>query len=302
MDLSTYERNALNEIHGWKNPELGWLGYAMKAINWPIDKAGDSILGAPGIGKVIRFTIQGLFSTCNDLAQWTVRPNTILEEYRKAGHSSINKISDIVSLDLEDCDRVIGWLNMKYKGMALIEGAGTGAIGLPGIPPNIVSLITLNLRAIGEYATYCGFDISSQHERLFAMNILGLASSPSDTSKIFAMAQLIRIARDVAKKRAWKELEKQAFVKVIQNISKTLGIRLTKAKLAQVIPMSGAVIGLGFDTYYTSKVCDAAFYLYRERFLAEKYGPDVIEATVEPAENADPEYPEEDEIIPDITD
>jgi len=78
---------------------------------------------------------------------------------------------------------VIGWLAAKYKGAALVEGAATRAAGLLGIPPNIVALLTLNLRAIGEYATFCGFDISRQEERLFAMNVLGLASSPTDASK-----------------------------------------------------------------------------------------------------------------------
>jgi len=55
----------------------------------------------------------------------------------------------------------------------------------------------MNLRAIGEYATYYGFDIHKQEERLFAMNVLGLASSPTDASKALAMAQLVRIRTDV---------------------------------------------------------------------------------------------------------
>ena len=35
-------------------------------------------------------------------------------------------------------------------------------MGLLGIPPDVVALITLNLRAVGEYATYYGFDVSSR--------------------------------------------------------------------------------------------------------------------------------------------
>lgn len=38
------------------------------------------------------------------------------------------------------------------------------------------------------------------------------------------------------------------------------------------MPVVGAAVGAGFNAYYTSKVCDAAFYLYRERFLQRKYG------------------------------
>ena len=296
--LLEYDQRALREIHAWKNPAIGWFGQAMKVINWPLDKAGDLILATPLIGDAIRLSIQGLTGVCNDIAQWSVRPEVIYEEFRKAGHPGITKPADVFSIELEHVDRTVAWLDAKYKGIALVEGAGTGFIGLPGIPPDLVALITLNLRAIGEYATYYGFDVSSQEERLFVMNVLGLASSPNDASKGLAMAQLVRIAQDVAKKRTWKQLEQHAFVQLIQQLAKALGIRLTKAKLAQIVPGAGAAVGGGFNAYFTAKVCDAAYYLYRERFLAAKYGADVIEVTVEPAQDIDPHYPEEGESIP----
>jgi uncharacterized protein (DUF697 family) len=232
------------------------------------------------------------------VAQWSVRPEAIYSEFREAGHAGINKSSDLFDLDLEIIGRTVGWLDAKYKGIALAEGAGTGSVGLPGIPADLVALLTLTLRAIGEYATYYGFDVSSQQERLFALNVLGLASSPTDSSKALALAQLVRIAQDVAKKRTWQQLEQHAFVQLIQQLAKALGVRLTKAKLAQVIPVAGAAVGGGFNAYFTYKVCDAAYYLYRERFLAQKYGPDVIEVTVEPASDPDPHYPEEAEPLP----
>ncbi len=298
MDIIKYDEQAIKEIHAWKNPELGWFGQAMRIVNWPFDKAGDIVLSTPGVGDAIRLSIQGLTGVCNDLAQWSVQKEAIFSEFRKAGHDGINLEADIIDLDLEKIDKIVAWLDAKYKGIALAEGAGTGALGLPGIPADLVALISLNLRAIGEYATYYGFDIHLQEERLFAMNVLGLASSPTDTSKELAMAQLIRIAQDVAKKRTWKELEKHVVVQVIQQIAKAIGVRLTKAKLAQIIPVAGAAVGGGFNAYFTSKVCDAAYYLYRERFLARKYSVDVIEATVKPAQNIDPGYPEGDEVIP----
>lgn len=299
--ITSYDENVLKEIHAWKNPELGWFGQAMKYINWPLDKAGDFILDVPGLGEVITKSMQGLTGVCNDAAQWSVQTDLIFEEFRNSGHPEIKNESDISMLKLEDVDKVVGMLDAKYKGIAFTEGAALGAIGLPGIPPDVVALITLNLRAIGEYATYFGFNVNSQEERLFIMNVLGLASSPNDSSKTLAMAQLVKIAQEVAQKRTWKELEKHAFVKVIKQISKALGIRLTKAKLSQVIPVAGAAVGGGFNAYFTTKVCDAAFYLYRERFLAQKYGPEVIFEVVEPAEDIDPHYPEEEEEIPDFS-
>ena len=96
------------------------------------------------------------------------------------------------------------------------------------------------------------------------------ASSVGDASKAAAMAQLTKLSADLARKATWKELEKSVFVQMIQQMAKSIGVRLTKAKLSQVIPVVGSLTGGGFNAYYTSKVCNAAYYLYRERFLLRK--------------------------------
>jgi len=295
--MSQYEQHALQEIHAWKNPEIGWFGQAMKVISQPLDAAGDALFKAPVVGDAIQKAIQGLMGLCNDAAQWTVRPEAIFEDFRTAGHTHVHSHEDVVSLDLSEVDRVVGYLALKYKGIALVEGAGAGAAGVAGLAIDIPTLLTLNLRAIGEYAAHYGFDCSLQQEKLFAFNVLALASSPTDASKAAAMAQLVRIARDVAKQKTWKDLEKSVFVKIIQEISKALGVRLTKAKLSQMLPVVGAVVGAGFNAYFTSKVCDAAYFLYRERFLGGKFGPTVIDMPVEPAPDLDPHYQEAEQPI-----
>ncbi|CAA2102789.1 EcsC family protein [Variovorax paradoxus] len=293
-NLPAYDLLALKQIHEWKHPSVGWLGKKLQLLNRPLDKAGDLLLDTPGVGTVIKKSVEGLTSICNDAAQWSVRPEAIFEEFRKAGHENVKSHADIVDLPLEEVDKVVGWLAAKYKGIAAAEGAGAGAAGALGLVVDIPALIALNLRAVGEYAAYYGFDTTRQEERLFALNTLGLASSPTDASKALAMSQLVRLAQDVAKKVTWNELEKNVFVKLVQEIAKALGIRLTKAKLAQAIPMVGAAVGGGFNAYFTSKVCDAAYQLYRERFLAQKHGANVIDAAVKPAATFDAEFPDVD--------
>lgn len=262
------------------------LSKATKALGnvpgaqWTIDK------GTQGVEWVLQKTVGGLVEVLNDTAQRSVRPKAIYFEYAKRGND-VKSSNDIFDLDLEQVDHALEWLDAKYKAAAVVEGATTGAAGLPGIPFDIVAIIGINLRAIGEYATYCGFNISAQSERLFTMNVLALASSPSDGAKQAALAQLVRIAKDVAAKKAWKEIEKHSFVNIVKKIAASLGQRLTKAKLAQIIPGISAVVGAGFNSYFTAKVCKTASFLYRERFLAEKYGPKVIEETVKPAEELD---------------
>lgn len=273
---NNYDKNALLEISQWKNPKNSFLKRTFKVINSPLNYAGDLVLKTPVVGEVIQKTVSGLLSICNEGAQFSVRPNSIFQEFRDKGYEHIHQHEHIQTLNLEDVDKVIGWLGGKYKSLASVEGAATGATGIFGIVFDIPSLVTLNLRAIGEYATYYGYDINLQEERIFALQVLNFSSSPTDGAKNFAMANLVKISKQVAQKKTWQQLEKHAFVKLIQELAKSLGIRLTKAKLAQAVPALGAAVGAGFNAYFTNKTCDSAYYLYRERFLAEKYGSDII--------------------------
>jgi hypothetical protein len=289
---SIYEDKAWKELEARKTSKVGWFDKAMQRMDKPLDAAGSLLMKTPGISRIIEKSVGGIIAVANDAAQWSVRAEAIFAHYRLAGHANVRTPSDIHALDLEQVDENIGWLAGKYKALALTEGAGFGAMGPVGIPLDIVSLVTLNLRAIGEYATYYGFDVSSRVERLFAINVLAFASSPSDGSKAIAMAQLLQISKNVAKKRAWKDVERYAFAVVLPRLAKALGIRLTKAKLAQFVPLAGAVVGAGFNTYFTAKVCDAASWLYRERFLAAKYGADFLNVSIGPAHDRDPDRAE----------
>ncbi len=272
---SPYEENALKEIAAWKHPALGWLGTAMRAVNWPLDKVGDAVMKTPGVGWVLEKSIGGLMNVTNDAARWSVPTGRDLRGVPKGRpcRARTRGPADARPGAGRPHDRLA---RRQVQGRGSHEGAAFGGMGLPGIPPDIVALVVLNLRAIAEYATYCGFDVSTQQESLFALNVLGFASSPGDPAKVLAMAQLVRIAQDVAKKRAWKELEKHAFVRIVQQIAKTLGIRLTKAKLGQFVPYGGALVGGGFNVYFTEQGLRRSLFPLPERFLAAKYGPDLL--------------------------
>ncbi len=65
------------------------------------------------VEQAIGNALDGVVSLCNDVAQWSVRPDAVYEEFRNAGHG-IDKPSDIASLSLEDIDMVVGCLAAKY--------------------------------------------------------------------------------------------------------------------------------------------------------------------------------------------
>jgi hypothetical protein len=215
--------------------------------------------------------IKGIIHLLNDGSAYTVGREGIYERYREAGFEAVESPEDIREVPLEELERVVGYTSAKYKSMAFAEGGAAGVTGAAGIGADIPALVGIALRAVNEYATYYGCDIDREHERAVALNVLMAASSVSQTSKQAALAELTKVSMKVAKKKTWKELEKHLSVKAIKKLAEKLGIRLTKAKLGQVIPVIGAGVGGGYHAWYVSAVTETARMTYRERYLVNKY-------------------------------
>lgn len=273
--MDAYTRKALAEIRRWKTPPPSVWRKVGKIFNAPLEFAGAIVTKTPLLGTVVEKTVSGIVGLLNDSMSKTVRIDAILSEYALPDGSTPTHAEQIGVVSLQTIDTTIGYLSAKYKALAAAEGAVTGAVGGPGIPIDLIALIALNLRAIGEYATYCGFDITQQSERLFALHILSLGCTTTDqVSKSVTMQELAKLATQVAQKKTWEQLEKSLYVTTLRRLSEALGIRLTKAKLAQVIPAAGAIVGAGYNSYYTARVCEAAYFLYRERVIERLHSGD----------------------------
>ncbi len=221
--------------------------------------------------------LTGFLQLTGDLARHTMPAGPVYRRFRKAGHD-IEAASDLHDLDLQRIDELSSRLSSTYSALAGLEGGVTGTLGAPGLLVDIPALLVLNLRAISHYAIYYGVDPRLETERFRILEVLAQASSPTDGAKIIVGAKIIRLGKDVVAGKAWGDLRKHALVPIAQQLAKALGIRLTKAKLAQFVPVAGAAVGLGFNAYYTNKICGAASHLYRERFLHEKYGAAIFES------------------------
>lgn len=274
--MNEYDKNALIEIEKWKNPPKTWLDNVTDAVGKPIGKVTDVLLDNK-LGEAVSKAMHGLLTVINDGTSWSVRKEAILKEYRDKGYPSISQCVDIQSLELKNVDKVVGFLSAKYNISAFVEGAATGYLGIRGIAADIPALFAINLRAIGEYATYYGFDIENQAERAYILNVMMLSSSPSIAAKQATLAELAKIASAIAKNKTWKEIEKNLSAAAMKKIAEALGIRMTKGKMAQIVPVVGALVGGGYNSYFTSCTCETAFQLYRERFLKLKHGePEII--------------------------
>jgi hypothetical protein len=275
---SAYERQAYVEIQRWKNPPPpSRLSSATQRVRDAMTQTADLVRLVPGVDWTIENVVAGLLRLTNEIVQDSVWRDAVYKEYRQAGFA-IAHGHDLWELDLEHVDRAATDLSAKYRALAAVEGAATGAAGAAGIVPDVVALVALNLRAIGEYATYHGFDVTGEGERLYALHLLNLMSESGSAARKMSLSPVVRVTHRVARGQAAQAMEQFAVTRAIASATRALGERLARAKLAQLLPVTGSVIASGFNASYTRRVCTAARHLYRERFLVQKYGLAPFEA------------------------
>ncbi|MFT5142506.1 MAG: hypothetical protein ACI84D_001122, partial [Thalassolituus oleivorans] len=197
MQPSPYEQQALRGIAEWKNPPRSWYQAVRGKMDDVWSTATDFARAIPGVEWTIDNIVTGLLDLTNEISHDSVWTDGILREFDRFG-VKVSSLEEVKALDLEQIDTVSAGLQAKYISLAGAEGAVTGFAGLAGIVPDIVALVAINLRAAGEYATYCGFDISTPEERLFALGILDYVAKSSDNAKELAIEPAYRVATKVA--------------------------------------------------------------------------------------------------------
>jgi hypothetical protein len=107
--------------------------------------------------------------------------------------------------------------------------------------------------------------------------VLSLASANTLGGKAAAMASLSRLTQQMMRRATWEQLRRHVLVNVIDRVYAALGGTLTKRKLAQAVPLAGAVINGSVNAGLTHQTFRRAEAVYRLRFLTEKYGIDPAE-------------------------
>lgn len=268
-DHVAYEAQVREEIEAWKNPDKGILDKAFAAINTPIVAAGDALMDVPQFGDALKKATEQTISTLSNAANWTLNIQDVIESYQEEPDiegSSIKTLSDIKHLPIAVVDKQVKLLKSKYVALTSAQGVTTGVVGWVGIPADVVGLITANLRAIGEYATYYGFDMNDKGEQLFAMSLLAVATSASAEARKAALDDTRAMIKD-PETQAFNQINEEVMSRVLRQTATKVATNMVKTKAAQIIPAVGAVVAGGVNANYTANVCEAAYQCYRERFL-----------------------------------
>ncbi len=268
---SQYEEGALGEIQSWRNPTIGPFGRVVQTASGILDETTDLLREIPGVNWTLDTVVAGILTKVNEASQNFVWTDAVYLDLQRAG-LRITTHGQAFGHDLEKIDRHTKDLHPKYQVLATAEGASTGFVGAVGILPDIIALTAINLRAVGEYASYYGFDVQSPEEQLQTLNVLNVAAGGKDLQKDYALKPIVRASSSIAKQQVMESAGQAAMTGAIKRAVEKLGITLTKKKVAQMLPVAGAVVGGAFNLAYTSKVCTTAYHLYRHRFLIAKHG------------------------------
>lgn len=164
---------------------------------------------------------------------------------------------------LEEKEKLVrGKLNF-YRKTAMIEGVGTGAGGMLMAFADFPLLLTIKIKFLYDIASIYGFDIRDYRERLYILNIFQLAfSSQEKGNEVFAnMENWQEYSKDLPEDmniEEWRDFQ--------QEYRDYLDI----AKLLQMLPGVGAVVGGYTNSKLLSKLGETAMNAYRMRLFQEE--------------------------------
>jgi len=303
--LSEYDRTAWAELGKWRTERLSakerhllpkgtrkWLAHAG-------DVAGERFEKLPGAHQftdLFNRALEGALGFIGKAADASLRRQVIIDAYCKSGHP-VTELADIRKLELRDVDKVKPRLGLRYTAFSAVEGAmaglavsggeilagggaifGGGAGAAPGagtvvgaLAADTAAVLGAMSRAIAHIAAYHGYDTELPEEQMYAVSILSF-SLTQQAGKSAAYIELNKVVQDLARRATWATLNQNGVTKVVRTVYERLGLRLTKRKLGEAVPVIGIVVGAGLNAHMLDKLTTDADCLYRERFLREKYG------------------------------
>lgn len=250
----------------------------------------DDHLSAQTVKNIVEKGMNGAFELTFVPALQSANIDGALKGYRKK-HDAVETIEDIKNLDVKELDRfrrnkvwyVAGSaaqgsaVSLAITGTTVsttVSGGATAGLVVGALAADAVATLALMGRTVGSVAVRYGYDVRLPEEELFAMGVISLGTTASAQARYAALASLSRLTQQMMRRATWEQLNNYVLVKVLQRVFNALSIKMTQAKLAQVVPFAGVAIASVLNANLTRTLYQRAEDIYRVRFLTDKYGLD----------------------------
>lgn len=244
----------------------------------------------------------------------SVKPANVFAMFADEG-ITVGSYDDIKQLDLKHCDGSVPRRKERYVALAVAEGAAsslavtsaavsstvTGGATLTVAASAVVADVTAVMVGMGRIvalvAAHYGYDVREPDEQAFASGVIAYSAAGNSAEKAAALASLSRLTQQMMRRASWRHLQPKQADNVMQQMSLALGFRLAKSKLAQAVPVFGAILNGGLNARIAQRTFERSQQAYRLRFLTEKYDLDAGHWAPVVASHGDVDIPLVDEIV-----
>ncbi len=289
--FSPYERRAWDNLieHLNRNVDGGARKLTRRATVPIARRVGEVWNRTPGhaaLEEQVRRALEGMISVTLQPAMNSVN----LQRVR--GRLGVDVLSEVRTMDLERVDQAMPRTRSAYTFGALVQGgasaaavtgaevASTVSAGTTlGVAAGAIALDTaaslgMMGRIVALVAAHYGYDVRQPEEEVFALGVLSFATAGTPPAKIAALTSLSRLTQRMMRQAAWAELNHHGIVRLIDQVFRSLGFKLTKRRLGQAVPVAGILLNGGMSAHLADSTFRSARDLYRLRFLTDKHGLD----------------------------
>jgi hypothetical protein len=237
-----------------------------------------------GAGSVVERIVEKL----QDVSSLTVDKEGVLAATHEF-EIDAQTVLELRKATIHDLDHISQKFIDQNTRVGVISGAGTGLVGWPGLIADLPTLFMLSMRTIRQTGLCYGFDtetpdspeVAETHrafELEYMMRVFKVATAADRVQKQKSIAELrdfesgradiVQVGGDYAT----RQVGKSATSYLTQRIVKEIVEQTISKKAAGLVPGLGIVFNAGFNYVYLKDVGEAAYMLYRERFLLDKKG------------------------------
>lgn len=248
--MDHYAMHRAEAIAAWSQSPPGWVARGFGRALAPASRAAQTLVPLPVLQSILRGS-QGV-------ARWQFHHRLPQPEPGQ---------------NLRDCDGRARRVAKVAAGLAGGLGAVTGVGGAWGMAADIPLLLTLALGSIERTVGCYGLDVDDPPA--LAMGIFALASANTVQEKQHALRSLdvdpetltVAAVRDGLERALQRQMAKDAVQLSLTQVARQLGGYLGQRKLAQSLPLVGAVAGSTVNAMYIHDVCTAAQHICALRYL-----------------------------------
>lgn len=258
--------------------------------------------------QMLKLIEEGFKTIEEQAAKYSISEKQIINKINKKTEYKINNLDEICLMRSYDIAELVNSYKTQDIFTAMVEGAGTGALGFVGLPFNIVLSTFLFFRAVQSIAMFYGYDIKNDASELIIAsdvftNALNPNESPTDNEKAtiigkimlmtqtelvkqtskktwadmaakggvpLLLVQMKALASSTGKKALEKAGKKGLENSVFKETFEQIGKGLTKKSVGKIAFGLSAIFGALIDTSQMKKVLEYADIFYQKRYILEK--------------------------------